>query len=332
MGAGRQPAHPVGSQLPAVRARHRTPYESQTVPRRARARQPRLSAAAAQGHGLRIHRRHRRRAHAGTLQFGVLRARLPGREDRRGARVPRRLGSCRQQAVLPRLCRQPASRGRRVPPTVRRIPRPVRVQPGLGYRRSRTAVGLPFRQRRHHQRARQRGRGRQGDLLFRAADGPLLPQRGADPAQRADLHADVREGPQGSARPHGRAGHQGRGGSRRLRRRVRLVARQGRAGGSGRPHQGGSAPVYRAGGHPVPRHRRDRPGQWRGEPAQVRSARVRGHRAEHARVVFRPDALLVSARPDDRQLVAGRRTSRIRGCWRPKTAARTGSARSRSPR
>lgn len=156
----------------------------------------------------------------GTLQFGVLRARLPGREDRRGARVPRRLGSCRQQAVLPRLCRQPASRGRRVPPTVRRIPRPVRVQPGLGYRRSRTAVGLPFRQRRHHQRARQRGRGRQGDLLFRAADGPLLPQRGADPAQRADLHADVREGPQGSARPHGRAGHQGRGGSRRLRRRV----------------------------------------------------------------------------------------------------------------
>ena len=52
---------------------------------------------------------------------------------------------------------------------------------------------------------------------------------------------------------------------------------------------------------------RDRPGQWRGEPAQVRSARIRGHRAEHARVVFRLDALLVSARPDDRQLVAGRR-------------------------
>ena len=53
-------------------------------------------------------------------------------------------------SCTPRLCRQPASRGRRVPPPVRRIPRPVRVQPGLGYRRARTAVGLPFRQRRHH--------------------------------------------------------------------------------------------------------------------------------------------------------------------------------------
>lgn len=65
----------------------------------------------------------------------------------------------------------------------------------------------------------------QGHLLFRAEHDPLLSRRRADSAQCADLHADVRQGPQGGTRPARRTGHQGCGGSGRLRRRVRLIAR-----------------------------------------------------------------------------------------------------------
>ena len=48
-------------------------------------------------------------------------------------------------------------------------------------------VGVPRRQRRARQRHRHRRRRRQVDLPVRARDDPLLPRRGADPAQRADL-------------------------------------------------------------------------------------------------------------------------------------------------
>ena len=300
---------PSGASYPLFARDIERRIDSQTVPRRACARQPRLSATAAQSHGLRLHRRHRRRAHAGALQFRVLRACLPGRENRRGARVPRRPRSRRQQAVLPRLCRQAAPRGRGLPPPVRRIPRPVRVQPGFGvsacpescraYRSGNVAiVNAP-------------GNGAaddKADLLFRAADDPLLSRRGADSAQRADLHADVREGPQGSARPAWASWS-----SRTWRKPEATASCSARR--STRPRREDLADRIKE----EPRRFiaqeviqfRDidvidpDSGEVSPRKCDLRAFVVTGQ--EHARVVFRPDALLVSARPDDRQLVAGRR-------------------------
>ncbi len=68
-------------------------------------------------------------------------------------------------------------------------------------------AGLPRRQRGDRQRVRHRGRGRQGDLLLRPGDDPLLPGGGADPRERAHLPA---VGP-GSAGARARAHRAARG-------------------------------------------------------------------------------------------------------------------------
>ena len=100
-------------------------------------------------------------------------------------------------------------------------------------------------------------------------------------------------------------------GSRRLRRRVRLVARQGLRGR-----------IWPTASRRIPRRFiaqeviqfRDidvidpDSGEVSPRKCDLRAFVVTGQNT-HV-VVFRPDALLVSARPDDRQLVAGRR---IRG-------------------
>lgn len=266
VGAGRQSAHSIRCQLSAVRPRYRTQNHAQPVPQRTCARQSRLSTTAAPIHGFRLHRRHSSGAHPRQVQFRVLRTCIPGRENRRGARVPRRPRSRGQQSVLPRLCRQETPRRRGLPPSVRRISRPVRVQPGFRDRRAGNPVRLQVGQCGDRQRSGQRRGRRQGHLLFRAEHDPLLSRRRADSAQCADLHADVRQGPQGGTRQARRTGHQGCGGSGRLRRRVRLIARPVATRGTGRTHQGRTAPVHRAGGHPIQEHRRSGPRNRTDEP------------------------------------------------------------------
>ena len=84
--------------------------------------------------------------------------------------------------------RGPAARGRHLPPHRRRLPRPHGVPPRQPAGRARPDERLPGRQRHAGQRRRHRRRRRQGDLPVRRGHDPLLPVRGADPAQRADLH------------------------------------------------------------------------------------------------------------------------------------------------
>ena len=61
------------------------------------------------------------------------------------------------------------------------------------------AQRLPRRQRRARQRDRHGRRRRQGDLPVRAGDDPLLPRRGADPGERADLPRDRRRRPRATS-------------------------------------------------------------------------------------------------------------------------------------
>ena len=67
---------------------------------------------------------------------------------------------------------------------------------------------LPGGQRGDRQRGRHRRRRRQGDLPLRAGDDPLLPRRGADPRQRADLPDDRRRPARVGARAARRDGGQ----------------------------------------------------------------------------------------------------------------------------
>ena len=74
----------------------------------------------------------------------------------------------------------------------------------------------PRRQRHDRQRGRQRRRRRQARLHLPARPDPLLPRRGADPAQRRHLAARATpDALRGGARPPRRAGRQA---GRRLRR------------------------------------------------------------------------------------------------------------------
>jgi hypothetical protein len=70
-------------------------------------------------------------------------------------------------------------------------------------RGARAAVRLPRRQRHDRQRGGQRGRRRQGRVRLRPGPDPLLPRRGADPAQRRHLPAVGRRaaggGPRGAS-------------------------------------------------------------------------------------------------------------------------------------
>ena len=93
----------------------------------------------------------------------------------------------------------------------------------------------PGRPRDDRQRRGQRRRRRQAALHLRARPDPLLPARGADPAQRRHLAGRRRRGPRGGARPPRRAGPQA---GRRLRRqghRHRPARRRRRARRAARP-------------------------------------------------------------------------------------------------
>ena len=86
---------------------------------------------------------------------------------------------------------------------------PADLPPRLAARRARPDGRLSRRQCRAGQRARQRRRRRQGDLRLRAGHDPLLPGRGSDPAQRADLPLLARDGPPARAAESRQAGGQG---------------------------------------------------------------------------------------------------------------------------
>ena len=68
-------------------------------------------------------------------------------------------------------------------------PRSRRLPQRLDTRRSGHRRRRARRQRHHRQRGRERRRRRQGDLCLRAGAHPILPRRGADPAERRDLSA-----------------------------------------------------------------------------------------------------------------------------------------------
>ena len=141
-----------------------------------------------------------RRVDAGPGQPRVLRARLPRAAD--GRRAGRGLGPGRaRRRPLHAHHARARARARRLPPPRRRLRRPARVPRRLAARRARARARLPRGQRRDRQRVRHRRRRRQGDLLLRAGDDPLLPRRGADPRERAHLPA---VGP-GGARARARA-------------------------------------------------------------------------------------------------------------------------------
>ncbi len=126
----------------------------------------------------------RRAAHAGHLQFRLLRALLPRPLD--GHRDRRRPGSRgERRRRLHEDDQGPEARGRHLPPHRRRLPRSHRLPQGLRARRARPRRRLPQGQREPRQRHRHRHRRRQGDVLFRAEDDQVLPRRGAHPAERA---------------------------------------------------------------------------------------------------------------------------------------------------
>ena len=88
---------PSGASYPLFARDIERQNHAQPVPQRTCARQSRLSTTAAPIHGFRLHRRHSSGAHPRQVQFRVLRTCIPGRENRRGARVPRRPRSRGQQ-------------------------------------------------------------------------------------------------------------------------------------------------------------------------------------------------------------------------------------------
>ena len=94
----------------------------------------------------------------------------------------------RQDDVVLRAHHRGPGPGRRdLPPGRRLVPRPRGVPGRLRARRARPDAGLAGRQRGPRQRPRHRRGRRQGRLHLRARPDPLLPGRGADPAQRAHL-------------------------------------------------------------------------------------------------------------------------------------------------
>ena len=184
---------PVGRQLRAGKPRGDEEGLPAAVPAVPRPPRRGLSAAAPRGAQLGGARRRRRpavrrAAVAGAVQLGLLRAQLPGPPHGHRAGPRARTCSCTTTQVYLKTTRGPAARRRDLPPARRRLPRPRGFRPdsllgvpGLmkAYRAGQRHAG----QRRRHRRGR-----RQGDLPVRRGHDPLLPDRGADPAERADLH------------------------------------------------------------------------------------------------------------------------------------------------
>ena len=130
----------------------------------------------------------RGRPDAGGLQLRLLRARLPGPADGgRAGRGPRpgRRRARGLHAHHPRACGGSTSStgASTTTSSTRSCSDPTRCSACRGWS---AATG---RQRHHRQRGRQRRRRRQGRLRLRARPDPLLPGRGADPAQRGHLPA-----------------------------------------------------------------------------------------------------------------------------------------------
>ena len=137
----------------------------------------------------------RRRAHPRRLQLRLLRARAAGPADgRRAGRGPRPGLRAATGSACGR--RDGEQRGRRhLPPDRRRVPRPGALPARLGARLRRRAQRRARRPGDHRQRRRQRRRRRQAALHLRARPDPLLPGRGADPAERRHLPARRRRTP-----------------------------------------------------------------------------------------------------------------------------------------
>ena len=196
-----------------------------------------------------------RRAHAGHLQLGLLRALVPrpadGRHARRGRR-PRRHG---RRPRVHAHDRRPRAGRRRLPPHRRPVPRPRGVPARLDARRARADAGVEGRQRRHRQRPGRRRRRRQGGLRLGARLHPLLPRRGAADPERADVPLPVRRRAalraRQPARPRAQAGQR--------ERRLRHPHRQP---GDRRPARGS-------------RPRRSRPTLATGSPSRSCSCRRR---------------------------------------------------------
>ena len=132
-----------------------------------------------------------RRAHARRPQLRLLRAHLPRPADgRRAGRGPRPVRA--RQRGLHADHRRAAPRRRHLSPRRRRLHRSAGLPARLAARRRRPVQRLPRRQRVARQRRRHRRRRRQGGLRLRAADDPLLPAAGRDPAEHRDLPAPRR--------------------------------------------------------------------------------------------------------------------------------------------
>ena len=137
--------------------------------------------------------------------------------------------------------------GRRdLPAHRRRLPRSGGVPLRLDPRRARADERGPGRQRHHRQRRRQRRGRRQGRVRLRARPHPLLPRRGADPGQRADLPAVGAGAARPRARAPRRAGGEAGGGVRRLRDAHRArrppTARSRPCASASRPTRGTTSP------------------------------------------------------------------------------------------
>src|SRR5690606_37020724 len=115
---------------------------------------------------------------------------------------------------------------------------------------------LARRQGRAGQRARRRRGRRQGRVRLRADDDPLLPGRGADPAQRAQLPVPRRRRPPLRARAPWRTGGEAGQRVRRLRHADRPARQQQGTREVPRPDRGRPAPPHGP-AHAVAVHRAD---------------------------------------------------------------------------
>ena len=151
-------------------------------------------------------------------QQRLLRARLPGAPDGRGARRGVRPRGARRR-LLHAHHRGARPRRRHLPPHRRRLHRPARVPPRLAARRARPHAGLPVGHDRDRQRDRHRCGRRQGGLPLRPGHDPLLPRGRPDPRQRAHVPARRPRAARARARADRHPGDQA---DRRVRRQGRL--------------------------------------------------------------------------------------------------------------
>ncbi len=149
------------------------------------------------------------------------------------------------------------ARAHDLPPSRRLVHRPARVPSRLAARRARPGPRLPRGHGRDRQRDRDRRRRRQGDLLLRAGDDPVLPRRGADPGERADLPARQRARARPRARPAVGGGRQADVGVGRQGRVHRAAGLGGGARGAEAADRARPARLDRPGARP-PLDRADR--------------------------------------------------------------------------